>query len=120
MCGNDRPSVDDLMGLDAEAAAADAAAGNAHDAAPNAGESTATSTAPGLYGCGSKIGAQNGTLVNGTKDLNLRSNSWLFDFDRYPSIFPPTMETDRELLEGYLLQKPSNFGRDRLPPSSGA
>ena len=25
------------------------------------------------YGCGSKIGTQNGTLVNGTKDQNLRS-----------------------------------------------
>ena len=26
-----------------------------------------------IYGCESKIGTQNGTLVNGTIDLNLRS-----------------------------------------------
>ena len=35
-----------------------------------------------LSGCGSKIGPQNGTLVNGNKDKNLRSNSW-FHFEPF-------------------------------------
>ena len=36
------------------------------------------------YGCGSKIGAQNRTLVNETKDSNLRSTSWWLNFDPHP------------------------------------
>ena len=36
------------------------------------------------HGCGSKIGTQNETLVNGTKDQNLRSPGWWFHFDPYP------------------------------------
>ena len=36
------------------------------------------------YGCGSKMGTQNGTLANGTMDENLRSISWWFHFGSYP------------------------------------
>ena len=42
-------------------------------------------------GCGSniaKIGTQNGSLVDGTKDENLRSNSRWLDFDPYPHGIP--------------------------------
>ena len=36
------------------------------------------------YGCGLKTCTQNGSLVNGNMDQNLRSNSWWFNFDPYP------------------------------------
>ena len=73
---------------------------------------------PGENDRGSKTGTQNGTLVKGTKDQNLRSISCWFKFDPHPNgctCFEPT-----QLVNSYeQMRKPAGVPRDTASFSGG-